>query len=594
MLSGNNPADPPQPPEDSRRPSNPKQKRPKQGGRRRSNDSSNPSSDQPQADTNPMGAPFQPPVAPLPQEKKASNDTEVEPLPLLSPPVQEKAIEELKTKSEVAVEVEVPAEPVEIDYVAQWMHSFLWIRIFLIIFGRWPFTYVDEEKKGYRFKFTWKCFGFLSYLLTTLFTIYGLIAAAIHVVDVLMNEKIRTIASRSKTEVLEQALMERHTMILIIILGSYIVNTVTSVFIFVRRQEIADSLTKWIKFLHSAKLSGGTMKTYSYVGLAIGNYIFISIVLFFLTFTPNPARTSTLIGGPTVVAMLFMRHFNPRNYLEDFVGTPRHQFMHVIGAAVFFYVVTISNAFMYLFLWLLKSIETALSAWNSRMATILELTAEELKSQNTKDRTTYEALYNDHIGIVRMLSWTNNIFAYSLEIHVLNQTIRIVYQLYLAAIVLDTNGDKVKYANVGKFFIRPMDQLPALLITYENIVLMIMILMASSYLEDTAYESYEDLRKKSLLRGTYNERESFFYLSMFQSFTSTTKMAIYGGHFFCVDRYTILHVLSAIMSNFLVVYQFRPLFDLDTVDNENWRTITGDFLVEFEGLPPNHTHPTAE
>lgn len=100
---------------------------------------------------------------------------------------------------------------------------------------------------------------------------------------------------------------------------------------------------------------------------------------------------------------------------------------------------------------------------------------------------------------------------------------------------------------------------------------------------------YDDLRKNSLLKENVTSEEAFFYLSMFQSYTSTTKMAVYGAQFFCVDRYTILHVLSAIMSNFLVVYQFAPLFDLDTVGFDYLRTTMAAFLHDFEGLTPSDT-----
>lgn len=100
---------------------------------------------------------------------------------------------------------------------------------------------------------------------------------------------------------------------------------------------------------------------------------------------------------------------------------------------------------------------------------------------------------------------------------------------------------------------------------------------------------YDVLRKNSLLKENVLDKEAFFYLSMFQSYTSTTKMAVSGAQFFCIDRYTILHVLSAIMSNFLVVYQFAPLFDLDTVGHENLRITMATFLHAFEGLTPSDT-----
>lgn len=100
---------------------------------------------------------------------------------------------------------------------------------------------------------------------------------------------------------------------------------------------------------------------------------------------------------------------------------------------------------------------------------------------------------------------------------------------------------------------------------------------------------YDELRKKTLLKGTKGEKEAYFYLSMFQSYTSVTRMAVYAGQYFCLDRYSILHAVSAIMSNFLVVYQFGPLFDMDTVEFKDLREIVGGFLEKFENLKPNHT-----
>ncbi len=100
---------------------------------------------------------------------------------------------------------------------------------------------------------------------------------------------------------------------------------------------------------------------------------------------------------------------------------------------------------------------------------------------------------------------------------------------------------------------------------------------------------YDVLRKNSLLDENVLDKEAFFYLSMFQSYTSTTKMSVYGAQFFCIDRYTILHVLSAIMSNFLVVYQFAPLFDLDTEGFPSLRMTMAEFLHAFEGLTKSDT-----
>ncbi|ODN05816.1 hypothetical protein Ocin01_00857 [Orchesella cincta] len=540
-----------------------------------------------------MGAfPFQPPDAPLPQEKKAEPDLLAQ-FPALAPPAQSKtASSEELNKGKAVVVVAEPEQPTEeIDYAEEWLNSFCWIRWFLILFGRFPFTYV-EEKKVYQFKFTWKCPGFFFYIINSLIITYGLIASGVNVAIVLMNDKITPIVSRSNSTILEQALIQRHTMILIIMIGSYGVGTITSVFIYVKRNDIADMFTKWLKILRTSKLSGGTIRTYTYVGLVAINYLIVSTVLFILSVVPSRAKTSTLIGGPTVVSMLFMRHFNSKTYMEDFVGSNLHMVMHLLGMVLYFYVVTTCNAFMYLLLWLSKSIEIAFSGWNDRMAGLLELTANELKEKQTKkDRTTYEMMFNDHIGIVRMLSWANNAYAYILETYVLFQTIKVVYQIYLAALVISENGDFVRFNNEGKFFRRPWDQLPALLITYENAFTVVIMLMAGAYLEDTAYESYDDLRKKSLLKGYYNEKETYYFLSMFQSFTSTTKMAIYGGQFFCIDRYTILHVLSAVVSNFLVVYQFRPSFDINTEKNKEWRKTIGTFLTKFEGLPDNHIIP---
>lgn len=110
---------------------------------------------------------------------------------------------------------------------------------------------------------------------------------------------------------------------------------------------------------------------------------------------------------------------------------------------------------------------------------------------------------------------------------------------------------------------------------------------------------YEDLRKNALLKGQMTDKEALFYMSIFQSFTSTTSMSIYGAWYFCIGRYSILHVLSAIMSNFLVIYQFNPLFDMDTSNDEaesdqRLRSVFGTFLVNFEGLPENHTVPVSD
>lgn len=92
-------------------------------------------------------------------------------------------------------------------------------------------------------------------------------------------------------------------------------------------------------------------------------------------------------------------------------------------------------------------------------------------------------------GLVRMLSWINNMFAYTLEPYVLLLTIRIVYQMYLSALVIRSNGKPLTTALLGTYFRRKGDYIPSLLLTYENCFMILVMLLASSWLEDTAYDS---------------------------------------------------------------------------------------------------------
>lgn len=301
-------------------------------------------------------------------------------------------------------------EDLDVDHHANWIKHFIFIKILLIIFGRWPITYTEQpQKRGYIFKFSWTCPGFIIFVITFLFTLYGLISASANVVDILMTDKV--LANRTKTQIIEQGLIERHTMILIIMLGSYGINALTSLFIFVKRHQISEMFTKWTRFLHVSKLNagGGSMKTYTYVKVALGNYVIVCTIYIVLT---ARRESATFIGGPTVVSIIFSRQFFPANYLENFVGTKTHRAMHLMGLIIYMYVVTACNIYVYLFLWMLKSIENTFFCWNLRMIGVVESPSSsnnqnaneeerksDVQSANPENRRlSYAVLYQDHIG----------------------------------------------------------------------------------------------------------------------------------------------------------------------------------------------------
>ena len=92
-----------------------------------------------------------------------------------------------------------------------------------------------------------------------------------------------------------------------------------------------------------------------------------------------------------------------------------------------------------------------------------------------------------------MLSWLNKMFSFSLEPYVLFLTIKIVYEFYLAALVLSSNGKCANQKYIGKYFIRKKDYIPAFLLMYEDCFMVAAILYACSWLEDTTYDSMVSL-----------------------------------------------------------------------------------------------------
>ncbi len=119
-------------------------------------------------------------------------------------------------------------------------------------------------------------------------------------------------------------------------------------------------------------------------------------------------------------------------------------------------------------------------------------------------------------GLVRMLSWFNNMFAYTLEPYVLFLTIKIVYQMYLAALVIKTNGKPLTPELLGKYFRRKGDYIPSLLLTYENCFMILVMLLASSWLEDLAYDSKPIFLKTQLI--------AHYYIYTFVDLTTIIKM----------------------------------------------------------------------
>lgn len=287
------------------------------------------------------------------------------------------------------------------DMDMDWIKCFSVIKWFCIVCGRWPLTYQHKKnRQGYKFKFSWSCPGFIFFAVTFVFTVFCLIVSSINIVNILMEDKLQNISERTNTAIIEQGLCERHTMIVIIVLGSYGINLITSCFIFAKRHEVAIMFSKWTRFIRKAKLGCGTWNSYIYVGVTFGNFVLVSSIYLVLTFF---GASATFIGGPTVVSIMLLRNFCSDNYMDEFSGSFTHWVFNLIGLLVYFHLIITCNAYMYLFLWLLKSIENGFSLWNARVNTVVESTSGEEIVQVDEDeqeekRTTFQLLYNDHIG----------------------------------------------------------------------------------------------------------------------------------------------------------------------------------------------------
>lgn len=303
-----------------------------------------------------------------------------------------------RTKSqEVEKHQESVFKALSMDQDIEWMKQFKVIRIFLIIFGRWPITHTREENsRGYIFQFKYGSVGFVIFLLNTLITIVGLIITSINIIIIRVTAK--GLSTMTKTEIIEEGLTQRHTLIIIIFLGTFIVNLITSLFTFINRNEVSQSFTKWTHFLAIGKLSAGSIKSYTYVGVAFINYSVILIVFIVLTITRTSA---TFIGGPTVISILLFRNVMPHDYLEDFIGSSKFYVFHVIGLLVYCYFLTSCNAYMYFYLWLVKSMDIAFASWNSRLSLILEdLSSSEDQSKGIdKSKLAPPVMYHAHAGM---------------------------------------------------------------------------------------------------------------------------------------------------------------------------------------------------
>lgn len=95
------------------------------------------------------------------------------------------------------------------------------------------------------------------------------------------------------------------------------------------------------------------------------------------------------------------------------------------------------------------------------------------------------------VELVKMVLWMNHMFAYALEAYCIYTTVKIVYEIHLTVIVLQHN-DKLEHYSLGKHFIRKKDYILPLLLIYENCAMLITILMAGTWLEDTATGSKSD------------------------------------------------------------------------------------------------------
>ncbi len=74
---------------------------------------------------------------------------------------------------------------------------------------------------------------------------------------------------------------------------------------------------------------------------------------------------------------------------------------------------------------------------------------------------------------------------------------------------------------------------------------------------EEAMGGFEILRRRTVIGRRTNE-ELYFLLTMFASYTAYKRIELSAGGYFYLNKEFLIGVISAILSYFIIIYQFQP------------------------------------
>ncbi|CAL8131394.1 unnamed protein product [Orchesella dallaii] len=467
------------------------------------------------------------------------------------------------------------------------------LRGLLSIFGRFPVTNTSLNEDGtYEYEASCSSMSVFHFNITTLILLYAFGVGIFNTMSLTLdfiphsnsnnnNESSNATRSRAKQLLYDQALVQRHTIPLIIVFTTLLQGCLSSIFFTRKRHYLAHIFGFMNKAAYTLHMDiAGKVTDFTVQSTVICTVITcLFIMLGSLKFGPSS------IGTPTVFGSLMVRlYLGSKVWLEyepNKFGI--RQVIEIIGGLMLVIIFVSSIAPMLLFIYKCKILRKALACWNGRAYCALLRGTEFAQTEDC--RMTYNFLFKDHCVLMDLVDSVDQMYAFTIESFFILQIISFCFQLYFFFRVGTEGVLFIPYAPIKYekkyFYVRPYDWIPALLILLTTAALLCACGKAAAKVGEEAEAGFEVLRRKGMI-GRKTDQELEFMFSMCFSFSNSLKKCeIAGAGYLYYNKGFMMQMFAVTLFCFMLLLQFHPY--MEYYPQVFQKDVADKFLRRLEG-----------
>ncbi|CAL8111147.1 unnamed protein product [Orchesella dallaii] len=438
-------------------------------------------------------------------------------------------------------------------YARSCMEAFRPLMLTMSYLGLFPLVIKRAKNGTYSCKVSWSSYATILFAFVSLGVIAGTLWLLISILFVCINVPEHHDSGKKKARVFrseELYVYKRNSIGLVVTVASFIHSTLCLIAVYNRKDYIAKQLVYWTEVVELLHLDVGkdvSKSLWRHLGVIT---LFVVIITILLISNAFPGVS----GAGSVLYIVMMRLWNPYCLWD-----PALYILKLVFAAYLLYVMVGGHLYAFWFFYNCRILGNILKIWNNRFEFclhkhFLEMASPEIRKEiraGTKDshRTSRGNLFQDHLIIFNLLEGVNSQFEVIMESYYLSTITMIVFEGYgfIRAFQYD------EYLKCGA---RRRDIIPIMLLLATQLYVFITITLEAAGVADEARHVLDVVRRKGMMTSKA-DTELWFMLSMRLSFGGHEDVGIIGAGFLYVTKAFFLGAISAMVSHFIIFYQFQ-------------------------------------